>query len=195
MQTAIRHFPGRVTLFRMKSDQFRELPDSEQVRLELLDGEVVMAARPSADHQRFAFKLAKALDDWVEEHDLGIVLPETQVELDENWMPVPDILFLERQHTSRVRRQMVVGPVDLAVEVLSPSDEHADRQSKFEAYAHFGVTWYWIVDLHERQIEEYKLVGKSYRKPVIVPFDEPFEPRLFKGLVLDLSKFVLRRRG
>jgi Uma2 family endonuclease len=66
--------------------------------------------------------------------------------------------------------------------------------TKFEAYARFGVPWYWIVDLERRRLEEYKRGRRGYGRPVVVPFDEPFAPRLFTGLSVDLTSLELEPR-
>lgn len=192
MTTAELDLKGRVPLFRMKSEQFCELPHSERFRLELLAGEVLMSARPSPAHQCFAFRLGIALHHWVDARGLGLVLPATQLELDEDWMPIPDLVFVPKTQLHQVQRKKIVGPVGLAVEILSPNDEEADRAIKFAAYARSGIPWYWIVDLVQRQLEEYKLVGKTYRKPAVIAFSEPFAPRLFKGLTIDLASLELR---
>jgi Uma2 family endonuclease len=84
----------------------------------------------------------------------------------------------------------VLGPVDLAVEVLSPSNEDDDREGKFSAYAEHNIPWYWIVDLNRRVLEEYELVGGRYGNRVDAPFDRPFAPRLFPGLTIDLARLA-----
>jgi Uma2 family endonuclease len=62
-----------------------------------------------------------------------------------------------------------------------------DRKTKFIAYAKHGIPWYWIVDLKARVLDEYELVHGKYTNVVKAPFDEPFKPRLFPGLVIDLA--------
>jgi Uma2 family endonuclease len=192
MSTAIRNLKGRVVLFRMDSDRFLDLPASETVWLELLDGEVLMSARPSLAHQHFVFQLGKVLDDWVRDKQLGSVFLETQLTLDKDWSPVPDLVFLTTDHEDRISERQIKGAVDLAVEVLSPSDESTDRETKFEAYARFGIPWYWIVDLKRRRVEEFKRTRRAYGSPELIPFNRPFEPRLFKGLTIDLASLELR---
>jgi Uma2 family endonuclease len=86
-----------------------------------------------------------------------------------------------------VGETQILGPVDLAVEVLAPSNEDTDREDKLDAYARFSVDWYWIVDLRRRVLEEYERVGTAYGNRVDVPFDRPFTPRLFSGLTIDLA--------
>jgi Uma2 family endonuclease len=178
---------GRVVLFRMNSDQFCELPPSDSFKLELLDGGVLMAARPVPTHQHFVFELAVFLRQWVKTKKLGRLLLDTLMKVGDEWTPAPDLSFLWTKHLRRVKQKRIEGPVDLAVEVLSPSDEEADRETKFTAYARFGIPWYWIVDLRRRVLEEYELIGNAYGNKVEAPFDQPFAPRIFPGLVIDLA--------
>lgn len=185
MATATLPNPG--VLFHMTSEQFCALPPSETVRLELLDGEVIMAARPAPDHQHFLGELYVVLRNWVRSHRLGHVFLDTLMKVGGRWTPAPDLCFLETNHRKRVKRKRIEGPVDLAVEVTSPWDKKIDRVTKFKAYAQFGIPWYWIVDLRTRVLDEYELVGRAYANPVSAPFDQPFAPRLFPGLVIHLA--------
>jgi Uma2 family endonuclease len=177
----------RVVLFRMTSDQFCELPPSDQFKLQLLDGKVVIAEHPGPYHQYFVFELGVALDRWIEPRKLERILPDTLMKLDDAWTPAVDLCFLRTRHLKNVQGNRIVGPVDLAVEVLSPSTKKIDRVVKMEAYARFGVPWYWVVDLRKRVLEEYELAGTVYGPPVKARFTKPFAPRLFPGLVIDLA--------
>jgi Uma2 family endonuclease len=177
-----------MVLFRMTSDQFCELPPSETLSLELLNGEVVMAAKPVPNHQHFLFELAVAIRAWDKAQKKGgRILLDTLMKLDDEWTPAPDLSYLKKEHLNRVKEKRIVGPVDLAVEILSPSTAATDRQTKFSTYAEFGIPWYWIVDLGGRVLEEYKLRGNTYGTPVEAAFDKPFKPRFFPGLVIDLA--------
>lgn len=176
-----------LVLFRMTSDQFCALPPSDTVKLELLDGEVVVMTRPTRNHQYFLGGLLVILMQWAKAHNLGRLLPDMLMKLDGHWTPAPDLVYVARRHLKRVKEKRIEGPVDLAVEILSPSNPEVDRETKFKAYARFGVKWYWIVDLKQRVLEEYELTKKIYGAPVVAAFDEPFQPRLFPGLAIDLS--------
>jgi Uma2 family endonuclease len=178
---------GPLVLFRMTSDQFCELPESETVCLELLNGEVVIMPRPTSWHQYFILQLAMVIELWVRRRKLGRLLPDTLLKLDDEWTPAPDLVFVARRHLKRVKEKRIEGPVDLAIEALSPSHPELDRETKFAAYARFGIRWYWIVDLKARVLEEYELVGGSYGNLIKAPFDAPFAPRLFPGLMIDLA--------
>ena len=175
-----------LVLFPMTSDQFCALPLSRTVKLELLNGEVVVMTRPTRNHQHFLFQLAVVLELWIRRRHLGCLLPDILMKLADAWTPAPDLVFVARRHLKRAKEKRIEGPADLAVEVLS-SDPEVDRDTKFKAYARFGIKWYWIVDLKQRVLEEYELTNKTYGAPVAAAFDEPFQPRLFPGLVIDLS--------
>jgi Uma2 family endonuclease len=176
-----------VSLFRMTSDEFCELPPSDTVKLELLDGEVLAMTRPTRNHQYFILQLAIALELWCKPRKLGRLLLDLLMKLDDYWTPAPDLVFVAWKHLKRVKEKRIDGPADLAVEVLSPSHPDVDRETKFAAYARYKIKWYWIVDLENRVLEEYQLRGKAYANSVEAPFDKPFKPRLFPGLVIDLA--------
>ncbi|MBY0523211.1 MAG: Uma2 family endonuclease [Gemmataceae bacterium] len=171
----------------MTSDQFCELPPSDAFKLELLDGEVVMAARPVPTHQHFLGELYVVLLEWTKKRKLGRVLFDTLMKVEDDWTPAPDLCFLKTAHLKRVEKKRIVGSVDPAVEILSAGSKDVDRETKFMAYARFGIPWHWIVDLDHRILEEYELVGTEYGDPLKVPFDRPFAPRLFPRLRIDLA--------
>jgi Uma2 family endonuclease len=173
----------------MNSKQFAALPDSEQ-NLQLLNGEVVLSPRPRPPHQQFIGRLFAVLDEWVQDRHIGVVYPEVEMQLDDKWTPAPDLVFVATEHVDRVGDAQIIGPADLAVEVLSPSNVKDDRERKYMAYAEHGIGWYWIVDLERRLLEEYELVGTAYGNRVDVPFDPPFTPRVFPGLTIDLARLA-----
>jgi Uma2 family endonuclease len=185
MATGERKSPA--VLFRMTSDEFCRLPPSDSFKLELLDGEVHLAARPAPRHQHFAFQLGIVIDQWAKRRHAGRVLLDTLMKLDGGWTPAPDLCFLTTEHLDRVHRRRIIGPVDLAVEILSTSGKKIDRKIKFATYARFGIPWYWIVDLDRRFLEEYELVESQFGNLVKTSFDQPFTPREFPGLVIDLA--------
>ena len=176
-----------VILFPMTSERFCNLPISERFKLELLNGEVYAAARPAPTHQHFVFQLALVIELWIKARKLGRILLDTLMKLDSRWTPAPDLCFLATKNLHRVQKKRLVGPVDLAVEVISSRRKNVDRVKKLAAYGRFGVAWYWIVDLERRELEEYCLEDRGYVKVAAVSFDQVFMPRLFPGLRINLA--------
>jgi Uma2 family endonuclease len=65
-------------------------------------------------------------------------------------------------HEDRVGEDYFMGPPDLIVEVLSPSNRRIDLVRKRVLYADFGVPEYWIVDPNRQTISVNLLDGAHY---------------------------------
>ena len=163
-------------------------------RSELIYGEVVMAARPSDEHQDLVYALGHVLRRWTEHEKLGKLSFEIDMVLDEEKRLVysPDLLFLTKAHAARRRDGRVYGPADLCVEILSPSDKPWVQRRKYSDYERYGVRWYWIVqpDPANPALEENELVGGVFVPRTEVAGDMWFSPGLFPGLAFRLHPLL-----
>ena len=129
-------------------EDYLNMPDD--IRYELLDGELVMAPTPSTRHQRIALQLATVLKAFIDRNSLGeLFIAPLDVVLwdgDEANVVEPDLLFVSAGRTDMITEANVQGAPDLVVEILSPSTESRDRGYKRELYARHGVREYWLVD-------------------------------------------------
>ena len=100
---------GHVVLFRLTSDEFIDLPPGEDVKLELLNGEVIMSPRPTRDHQYFLCQLMLVLGLWLKGKKLGRLLPGTLMKLDDIWTPAPDLVFIAQKHLHRAGKNASKG--------------------------------------------------------------------------------------
>src|SRR5262245_34974700 len=98
-----------VSLFRMTSDEFCELPPSDTVKLEMLDGEVLAMTRPTRNHQYFILQLAFVLELWCKPRKLGRLLQDILTKLNDDWTPAPDLVFVARKHLKRVKEKRIEG--------------------------------------------------------------------------------------
>ncbi|MCS7168778.1 MAG: Uma2 family endonuclease, partial [Gemmatales bacterium] len=87
-------FPRRMTLAQYLADT------SDERKLELLDGEVVVSPRPRAEHQELQLYLGFLLNRWVRHYRLGQVWHDIDMILDPDkpLTYVPDIVFLAKEH-------------------------------------------------------------------------------------------------
>jgi Uma2 family endonuclease len=177
--------PGRDRL--LTYADYAALPDDGH-RYQLLEGELVMTPSPSAWHQAVSREIFVGLVQFVRLHGLGDVFSAPlDVTLSDRNVLQPDILFISKERTGILQGGRVLGAPDLCVEILSPGTERIDRVRKLELYARFDVTYYWIIDLEARTIEEYVLSGDVYRVRSITGYDEPFRPAVFPGFEFRLS--------
>lgn len=134
----------------------------EEVRAEVLGGEVVTQASPSPAHYYAQFRLVRALD---EPYQLGHggpggwwFLSDVDVRLAAHEVVRPDAAGWRRE---RLPSPWNMRPIDVVpdwiAEVLSPFGIERDRVIKMELYARCGVPFYWIVDPVARVLEVYAL--------------------------------------
>lgn len=130
------------------------LPESEERRYELVEGELYMVPSPTPSHQDIVFRLARIMDDFVQRYGLGkVYIAPLDVVLSEEDVLQPDILFVASDRRSIITERNIRGAPDLVVEVLSPGTADRDRFLKRTRYAKFGVREYWVVDPETKAIE------------------------------------------
>ena len=126
-------------------EDYANTPEGE--RWELIDGELIMVAAPSEEHQIVVFNLAGLLYIFLRANPIGLALTAPRdVFLTENDIVQPDLLFVSNERAHIRNSGYVAGAPDLVVEVRSPSTARKDWITKRELYARHGVQEYWIAD-------------------------------------------------
>jgi Uma2 family endonuclease len=144
-------------------NEYVALPDDGK-RYEIMNGVLIMAPSPEADHQSAVIRLSHYLLLAVEFTGLGRVLAAPfDVRLTSDRVVQPDVLVVLNTNLHKLTNKYMVGSPDLAIEVASPGTAIYDRLSKFEAYEQAGVTEYWIVHPQEKTIEVLILENKGYQ--------------------------------
>jgi Uma2 family endonuclease len=101
----------------------------------------------------------------------------------------PDCAFIRRDRLpgGKLPRGTLRIPVDLAVEVLSPSDRWQDVMDKVLEYLLSGTLEVWVVDPEQRHVEVYR---SDLPRPL--RFDERSElirPELLPGFSCRVADF------
>ena len=173
-------------------EDYKNMPESETTRYELIEGELYMVPSPSFEHQHTSGGLYRALADFVEEHGLGTVLaaPLDVVLKGKRRESVvqPDIMFISKARSKIIHHEEIRGGPDLIVEILSPSTGKRDRTAKKMLYARHGVTEYWLVEPESETIEVLKLTARGYRLVATYSKKETLRSPLLPGLEISLQK-------
>lgn len=157
--------------------QWLEFDGAGDLRVELIDGALVVNPAPVPRHNRVAQRLLRLLDDATAASGLtadltasGVISPGMQPEQG----PIPDILVVRADLDIDDLTVVQAADVTLVVEVLSPSSRHVDRVRKFELYARMGIPNYWIVDPGDPvTVTTHILGGGVYRQAKSASGDEP----------------------
>ena len=122
-------------------------PDDE--RWELIDGALYkMAPSPNTKHQR-------ALRRWVAGFELHLFqmgqldelfFAPTDLILEDGTIVQPDMFLVATGRGHIITLRGCEGPPDLVVEILSPSNQARDLETKRELYAQHGIPEYFILD-------------------------------------------------
>jgi Uma2 family endonuclease len=136
---------------RLTADDLWRMGEGD-VRRELVDGQIVEMPPPGALHGRVAARLSRWLMEHVERQgggevvvgDVGCVL---NLPYDPERVRGADVAYIsyDRLPGGRVPVGFLRGAPDLAVEVLSPSDNPVDVQRKVRDWLEGGARLVWVV--------------------------------------------------
>jgi Uma2 family endonuclease len=135
------------------------LPDD--VRGELIEGEIYLTPSGTPSHQETLLLVAAKILSWATAGRRGRTFVEVDVHLPSGDVVRPDVTFVvaERGHVVADR---VRGVPDLVVEVVSSSQPLGDRVVKRDLYARNGVPEYWIVEPDDEAIQVLRLGAGGY---------------------------------
>ena len=155
-----------------------------------------MTPSPNFFHQSFIGKLYRAIDNFLEEKKLGIVLSVPfDVLLSPRDVVEPDLLFVSNSRIGRITDKNVDGAPDLVVEVISESTRRTDKKIKLHLYESSDVIEYWLADPVVQTVEVYSRSqeGRLVRTAEYEDTDALISD-LFSGLVINLTVLWVDRR-
>ncbi|MDR2160288.1 MAG: Uma2 family endonuclease, partial [Treponema sp.] len=138
----------------------------EDVRAELIDGEIVMMAPPLRRHQDISRNLLLKIGNFLEGKPCRIYAAPFGVRLfpkpdnSDDTVLEPDLVVV--CDPEKLDDRGCNGPPDLVIEILSPSTVHHDSGVKFRKYLQAGVREYWILDPEAKTVHACVLHANQY---------------------------------
>lgn len=132
----------------------------EHNRIEIINGEAVMMAPPTVQHQRISREIFRQLANYLEGKKCEVFSAPFGVRLFEkegdspdevDTMVEPDISVICDKN--KLDKYGCKGAPDLVIEILSPSTLRHDRLVKLGLYQQAGVQEYWIVDPKNKTVQ------------------------------------------
>lgn len=164
-------------------------------RYEIVYGEIKERSMPSPIHGRIQAEIAAELRNFVKANKLGVVYTETHFEFAENLSRVPDVAFVSFERFPEdgedKSSRWHIAP-DLAVEVISPTDDYEDVQEKITEYFTFGVRQVWIVSPESKTLQIY--FSRTEVK-ILTADDELIAEEILPGFRLKLSEIFTAPKG
>lgn len=139
---------ARDTSLVMTTEEFITSERDEGGLTEWIDGRVIVHDMPTEAHQRMAGLVFFLLSAFVGRRHLGrvIIAPYKMRATPDGPVREPDVLYLATEHLDRLTENVLMGPADLVVEVVSDDSTARDRADKFDECQDGGVREYWVID-------------------------------------------------
>jgi Uma2 family endonuclease len=164
-------------------------PD-DNLRRELIDGELVVTPAPATRHQGVVVALVFALETYRRQRGGRVYPAPTDVYFSDVNVVEPDVLYVKAENVERVEARFVRSAPDLVVEVSSPSTRRLELVRKRELYERYAVPEYWYVDLDADRVEVYRLRDGRYGTPALLGSGEVIESPNLPGLSVPVGELL-----
>ncbi len=172
----------------MTAEELMQLPDDD-LRHELINGELITMPLPQLPHGRIALRLAVPLGQFVWDHDLGELYSDAGFQL--TWNPDtvvgPDIAFISKKRLKEVAEVEGYwqGAPDLAIEVYSPGYRPGKINERISRLFNAGTKQVWIVHLKHSTVTIYRSVSDA---TTFSGSDYLESPDLFPGFRISVDR-------
>lgn len=163
--------------------EFLELIPEDQ-KADLLEGAIYMASPENTEHNDLLAWLVTLLRVYLDHRPFGrLTVNKVAYRLGDRTAPEPDLGIVCTERMDRIRHGYVVGPPDLAVEIVSPDSVHRDYELKRAVYEQHGVREYWIIDPGEKRATFLTLSGQRFEEDALQ--DGRWRSLVLPGFALD----------
>lgn len=169
------------------------IPDNDRYH-ELIAGEIVPKATPSAEHGTAQRKLGALVDPFDRRpgsHWPGgwWLMTEVEVELADHEVYRPDVVGWRRERvTERPRGNPVRIRPDWIGEILSPTNSGNDRVTKLNAYHRFEIPHYWIIDPDDETLSAFRWTAAGYLLIVAARTGDRVRVEPFDAIEIDVGE-------
>lgn len=162
----------------------------EDIRVELINGEIYYMATPLRIHQEILVELCTQINNYIKSKggDCKLYVAPFSVQFKENEDTVvePDISVICDK--SKLNRRGCLGAPDWIIEIASPSNARHDYLTKLNLYNNAGVREYWIVDPQNAAILVYTFEPDQFNLRTCT-FHDTIKAGIYDDLFIDFSEF------
>lgn len=159
----------------------------EDVRAELIDGEIYMMASPNRSHQRVIAGVFNAIYNHIKTHGGSCeanVAPFAVFLFNDDYNYVePDITVV--CDPDKLDNKGCHGAPDWMIEVISPSSRSRDCLLKLRKYEQAGVREYWVIDPERADITVYHFETGEVER---YGFGDQVPSLVCEGLTVDFAE-------
>lgn len=164
----------------------------EDVRAELIDGQIYYQAAPSRIHQKILSEVHTVINNYIKSKGGSCeVYPApfaVKLREDKKTIVEPDIsVICDRD---KLTDKGCTGAPDWIIEIVSPGNSSHDYIVKLNLYADAGVREYWIVDPAKESVFLYYLEKERFKVETHT-FQDKIKVDIYEDLFVDFAEFDL----
>ncbi len=152
-------------------DRFIRQPENASRNFEFIAGEIVEKMVSNPRSSKIGIRVGGRLSVWVEDRGLGVVTGADGGYIVNGERYIPDAAYISKARQP-VQPSDAYNPLapDLAIEVLSPTNDHEEMRIKIAHYTAAG-TLVWLIYPDKQRVEVYQ----SGKPPQILTGDETLD--------------------
>lgn len=160
----------------------------EGQRVEWVNGVVIEMPSIHEKHDALARFLDNLFEAWLKASGGGRVLQDPMImKLPGISSRAPDIQILLPEKLHQLQGNIVIGPADLVVEIISPGSQSTDRVDKYREYERGGIPEYWLLDPQYKEALFYQRDASGLFQRVAPDENGLYHSKILPGLQLQVS--------
>ncbi|MHB8962259.1 MAG: type II toxin-antitoxin system prevent-host-death family antitoxin [Saccharofermentanales bacterium] len=168
-------------------DEFMEIYENSNSRMEFINGQIYMMASPSLLHQYILGEMHVIFKDFFRGKKCKPFMAPfdvhfRKINIKDPDVMQPDLIVLCDVEGNVNEKGKYMGTPTLVVEILSPNSRSRDCITKLNTYMTSGVDEFWVVDPDRRTVQVYNFSGYQYDSLVSYKADETAVSSVFEGL-------------
>lgn len=177
-------------------DEFMEIYEKSDLRMEFINGEIFLLASPEAYHQEISGRFHLIFADYLKDKKCKVFYAPFDVhfrkkDFKEPDVMQPDLLIACDTENTVNEKGRYMGTPTLVVEIISPSTKSKDMVDKLNTYMLSGVREYWIVDPNKSTIMLYGFKDRKIDEFHDFRVPDLLKSYFFKGLETDLATIFI----
>ena len=173
-------------------EEFMEIYENSELRMEYINGEIILLSSPSTFHQAISGNLHVILRNYLKGKPCKVFYAPFDVHFFKKDLKTPDVMQpdlliacdLENAVTEKGR---YMGTPTLVVEILSRSTRSKDMVDKLNTYMLSGVKEFWVIDPKNKSVLLYSFKDCEIDFHSVSKNDDIVKSYWFKDLEISLG--------
>jgi Uma2 family endonuclease len=183
------HYGGK----KVSYEEFMEIYDQSDLRMEYINGEIVLLASPTTFHQDISGNLHIHLHAYLQGKKCKVFYAPFDVHFYKKDLETPDVMqpdlliACDLENTVNEKGRYMGTPA-LCIEILSKSTRSKDMVDKLNTYMLSGVKEFWIVDPDKHTVMVYAFADCTIQEYTAYKREDTLASYSFEGLQIELNR-------